>query len=286
VVDQEHQDDVPAGSPAPVDERPVPVAGQGQGQGQGQDEVVSGSQTEPGEPGLSAGEGRVRRFARRRQANEVGGRSHSHRVKVTAEEAAALAQRAEERGVSVPRLMVETALADPARSQTAAERQEAMVELFAVRRLLAAVSNNVNQLARQANSTGQVPAEAAATIAAARRLAGRIDGAIDELSDAGPRRTREARAATAEDIDVPEREMSRTRLDAAAAAAGDADLDGPPVEGDEHLVDVDFEGPAADVVVEHVDHADHADHDRGAVENERQRTVDAERWQRWMVTGR
>jgi len=250
---------------------------------------VSGSQTEPGETGLSAGEGRVRRFARRRQANEVGGRSHSHRVKVTAEEAAALAQRAEERGVSVPRLMVETALADPARSETAAERQEAMVELFAVRRLLAAVSNNVNQLARQANSTGQVPAEAAATIAAARRLAGRIDGAIDELSDAGPRRTREARAAaTAKDTDNPEREMSRTRVDAAAAVAGDADLHAPAVEVDEHLVDVDLEEPAADVVVEHVDHADHADHghERGDVELERQRTVDAERWQRWMVTGR
>jgi len=283
VVDQEHQDDVPAGSPGPVDGRPAPVAGQGQ------DEVESGSQTEPGEPGLSAGEGRVRRFARRRQANEVGGRSHSHRVKVTAEEAAALAQRAEERGVSVPRLMVEAALADPARSATAAERQEAMVELFAVRRLLAAVSNNVNQLARQANSTGQVPAEAAATIAAARRLAGRIDGAIDELSDAGPRRTREARAAAmVEDIDVPEREMSRTRVDAAAAVAGDADLDAPAVEVDEHLVDVDLEEPAADVVVEHADHADHADHahERGDVEHERQRTVDAERWQRWMVTGR
>jgi len=281
VVDQEHQDDVPAGPPGPADEPPAPVAGQGQ------DEVLSGPQTEPGEPGLSAGEGRVRRFARRRQANEVGGRSHSHRVKVTAEEAAALAQRAEERGVSVPRLMVETALADPARSETAAERQEAMVELFAVRRLLAAVSNNVNQLARQANSTGQVPAEAAATIAAARRLAGRIDGAIDELSDAGPRRTREARAAaTAEDLDGSEREMSRTRLDAAAVVAGDADLHAPAVEVDEHLVEL--EEPAADVVVEHADHADHADHghERGDVEHERQRTVDAERWQRWMVTGR
>lgn len=170
------------------------------------------------EPGLSASPGRVRRFARRRQVNEVGGRTHSHRVKVTEREAAALAERAQERGVSVPRLLVEAALTDPATSATAAERQEAMVELFAVRRLLAAVSNNVNQLARQANSTGQVPAEAAATIAAARRLAGRIDGAIDGLSEAGPRRTRATSSA-------PERVMSRAREDAAAAVAGDADDD-------------------------------------------------------------
>jgi len=170
------------------------------------------------QPGLSAGQGRVRRFARRRQANETGGRSHSHRVKVTESEAAALADRAEELGVSVPRLMVEAALADPGSTTTAAERQEAMVELFAVRRLLAAVSNNVNQLARQANSTGQVPPEAAATIAAARRLAGRIDGAIDGLSEAGPRRTRTSAS-------TPERVMSRAREDAAAAVAGDADLE-------------------------------------------------------------
>ena len=176
------------------------------------------------EPGLSASPGRVRRFARRRQANEVGGRTHSHRVKVTEREAVALAERAQERGVSVPRLLVEAALTDPATSATAAERQEAMVELFAVRRLLAAVSNNVNQLARQANSTGQVPAEAAATIGAARRLAGRIDGAIDGLSEAGPRRTRATSSA-------PERVMSRAREDAAAAVAGDADDDVDLVDG-------------------------------------------------------
>jgi len=197
------------------------------------------------EPGLSASPGRVRRFARRRQANEVGGRSHSHRVKVTEAEAAALAERAEERGVSVPRLLVEAALADPTLSTTAAERQEAMVELFAVRRLLAAVSNNVNQLARQANSTGTVPAEAAATVAAARRLAGRIDDAIDGLSDAGPRRTRPASS-------TPERVMSRTREDAAAAVAGDADHDAD---------DTDLGSASAP-------------------------TAGAERWQQWTVTGR
>jgi len=198
-------------------------------------------QTGVDEPGLSAGEGRVRRFARRRQANEVGGRSHSHRVKVTSDEAAALAQRAEVLGVSVPRLMVEAALADPDRTATSAERQEAMVELFAVRRLLAAVSNNVNQLARQANSTGEVPGEAAATIAAARRLAGRIDGVIDGLSDAGPRRSRAA-------ADDPDRVMSRVREDAAAAVAGDANVE-PGTSSTSGM-------------------------------------ADAERWQQWTVSGR
>ncbi|GAB3305732.1 hypothetical protein GCM10027427_35050 [Pseudoclavibacter terrae] len=57
-----------------------------------------------------------------------------------------------------------------------------MVELFAMHRLLAAISNNVNQLARVANSDGVVPVETAVTLAKVREVAMRIDGVIDELS--------------------------------------------------------------------------------------------------------
>jgi Bacterial mobilisation protein (MobC) len=55
--------------------------------------------------------------------------------------------------VSVPRLMVESALSGV---ETPTDRKRMVAELFEVRRLLATVANNVNQLARSANISGQV----------------------------------------------------------------------------------------------------------------------------------
>lgn len=55
----------------------------------------------------------------------------------------------------MPRLLVESALAEA--TVTGTERRAEMVELFEVRRLLATVANNVNQLARLANTAGEVP---------------------------------------------------------------------------------------------------------------------------------
>jgi hypothetical protein len=76
-------------------------------------------------------------------------------VKATEGERDELRARAAELGVSVPRLMVEAAL--DGGSLTATERRQEMVELFEVRRLLSTVANNVNQLARLANTSGEVP---------------------------------------------------------------------------------------------------------------------------------
>ena len=121
------------------------------------------------------------RFARRRRANVVGGRGPSHRVRVTPEEEARLVRLAEAQRVTVPRLLVESALSE--RGETPTQRREAMAELFAVRRLLAAVSNNVNQIARHANAGDEFPADAAGALAGVRRVAARIDTAIDVLSD-------------------------------------------------------------------------------------------------------
>ncbi len=118
---------------------------------------------------------------RRRRANVAGGRVHAHLVRVTAEEHDALVQSAEAQQVSVPRLLVESALSES--GETPAQRQAAMVELFAVRRLLAAVSNNLNQVARHANAGEDFPADAAVVLGAVRRIVGRIDQVIDGLSD-------------------------------------------------------------------------------------------------------
>lgn len=122
--------------------------------------------------------GRV--FGRRRRANVAGGRQHRHEVKVSPEEEALLVQLALAQGVTVPRLLVESALS--AQGETPTARREAMAELFAVRRLLAAVSNNVNQLAKQANSGDGFPAEAVAVLPAIRRVVLRIDATLDGLA--------------------------------------------------------------------------------------------------------
>ena len=124
---------------------------------------------------------------RRRRANFSGGRSRRHVVYVAPAEGDLLAQLAEQQGVTVPRLLVESALAGD--RETASARRDAIVELFAVRRLLAAVSNNVNQVARHANATEDFPDEAAAVLTSVRRLVTRIDGAVDALAE--PVRARE-----------------------------------------------------------------------------------------------
>lgn len=98
---------------------------------------------------------------------------------VTPEEEALLLQRAEEHRVTVPRLLIESALAPT--GETPTERRNAVVELFAVHRLLAGIANNVNQMARATNATGEVQAEMVATLRAVRRVAERIDDTVDRL---------------------------------------------------------------------------------------------------------
>ena len=121
-----------------------------------------------------------RLFARRRRANVAGGRRHEHKVKVTPEEEGVLLRLSQAQHVTVPRLLVESALA-AASSETPTERRNAIAELFRLHRLLAAISNNVNQMAKATNATGAVQDELVATMRVVRRTAERIDAAIDGL---------------------------------------------------------------------------------------------------------
>jgi hypothetical protein len=91
--------------------------------------------------------GRVRR------AREPVARGVIQKVKLTEAEQQELRRRAAEQGVSVPRLMVESALSG---IETPTDRRRLVAELFETRRLLATVANNVNQLAHSANISGQV----------------------------------------------------------------------------------------------------------------------------------
>ena len=122
-----------------------------------------------------------RQFSRQRRANIDGGRQHFHKVGVSPEEEGMLLRLAAAQRVTIPRLLVESALASAA-SETPSERRNAMAELFALHRLLANIANNVNQIAKVANATGEVQAELHATLDAVRRTAERIDTAIDGLS--------------------------------------------------------------------------------------------------------
>lgn len=85
---------------------------------------------------------------------------------------------ADERGVTVPRLLVEAATAERV-GETATDRRELLTELFGLHRALGAVGNNLNQLTRATNATGDLPAELEHTLAAVRRQLDRLDDTLD-----------------------------------------------------------------------------------------------------------
>lgn len=117
-----------------------------------------------------------------RRKRVLGGRHAArYNVKVTAAEGGVLERIAAVQHVSVPRLLVEAAMSSELR-ETPTERKAAMAELFALHRLLAAISNNVNQIAKVANATGEIQGELRSTLDAVRRTAERIDEAIDGMS--------------------------------------------------------------------------------------------------------
>lgn len=101
---------------------------------------------------MSAGP-KARPTGRVRRGREVVPRRVYQQVKLTEEERDQLRAKAAELGVSVPRLMVESALSGV---ETPTDRRRLVGELFETRRLLSTVANNVNQLAHSANISGQV----------------------------------------------------------------------------------------------------------------------------------
>ncbi|MGW8566696.1 MobC family plasmid mobilization relaxosome protein [Isoptericola sp. NPDC055881] len=128
----------------------------------------------------SARRPRARDAARRRRENFEGGRRSSHRVTVSPAEELQLRVRADSLGYTVPRLLVEAALAD--HGETVSDRRDLVATLLQVSRLLGAVSNNVNQIARATNATGELQEDTAATLAAVRKVASRVEKVVDELA--------------------------------------------------------------------------------------------------------
>ncbi|MGE3194636.1 MAG: MobC family plasmid mobilization relaxosome protein [Microbacteriaceae bacterium] len=121
-------------------------------------------------------------FGRRRRANASGERrTKRYPVTVTAAEDAELIAKANAAGMSVPRLLHESAKS--AHVETSTERKAAIAALFEMRRSVGTIANNVNQLAKYANTEGSFPREAEAVVAEFRALYPRIREAVDRLAD-------------------------------------------------------------------------------------------------------
>ena len=124
-----------------------------------------------------------RLFGRQRRANSDTPRDAGrYVVKTNAEEDAQLRARAVVAGVTVPRFLVEAGM--NANVKTTTEQKQTIAELFALSRTLGTVANNVNQLARFANTEGQFPAEAEAVVSEYRELSAHIDQTIRRLAGA------------------------------------------------------------------------------------------------------
>ncbi|WP_170177740.1 plasmid mobilization protein [Thermomonospora umbrina] len=119
-------------------------------------------------------------MSEKRLTRHPGGRKRAVKVLLTEEERATIVRRAEAARVSIPRLLVEAALSGNAR--TATERRAIVIEVLAVRRLVAALGNNVNQLAKVANSTGEIPDQLPAVLDAVQRVLDRLDATASELA--------------------------------------------------------------------------------------------------------
>jgi hypothetical protein len=115
-----------------------------------------------------------RRVARRHRVE--GGRQRVVKFRFTDAEYEAIGARAAEAGVSVPRLVIASALTR--RPATPAAPSALAAELAGLRRLVANLANNINQIARKLNAGGWPDASIAPAADAVQRTMGRLDAAL------------------------------------------------------------------------------------------------------------
>ncbi|MDO4039321.1 plasmid mobilization relaxosome protein MobC [Clavibacter michiganensis] len=102
-------------------------------------------------------------------------------MKLTDEEEVQLASRAAVRDVTVPRLLVEAAMSE--RVVIEAEWKTVVADLFDLRSKMGYTANNMNQLAKFANTEGRFPDEADAVMAEFRALIPRISAAVERVAE-------------------------------------------------------------------------------------------------------
>ncbi|MFC4905522.1 mobilization protein [Kocuria sp. CNJ-770] len=110
----------------------------------------------------------------------IEGKTQYVRVSMSESERAALMVLEQQTGLSPSALMVEAVFgsADPVAVQL---RRNQLAELIQMRHQMATIANNVNQIARHANSTGEVLPETAETLREARRFGDEVLAKIEEL---------------------------------------------------------------------------------------------------------
>ena len=110
----------------------------------------------------------------------IEGKTQYVRVSMSESERAALMVLEQQTGLSPSALMVEAVFgsADPVAVQL---RRNQLAELIQMRHQMATIANNVNQIARHANSTGEVLPETAETLQEARRFGADVLAKIEEL---------------------------------------------------------------------------------------------------------
>lgn len=145
-----------------------------------------GEGAESGSMAGGAAKNIARALRRRRLPNVDGGRPFAHQVMASAEEEAALGARAKVLGVTVPRLLLEAALTEtPSGSVTSlppADKIEICDQLYGLARLVRQLGNNVNQIAKATNATGEITDDLDATLVAVRRTLVGIDTAMLDVS--------------------------------------------------------------------------------------------------------
>ena len=121
----------------------------------------------------------------RRRANAAGGpRQARIVVKVTAEERAALQARATRRGVTVQGLMVSSAMAEELELANVDQLRQAMSDLMAAQRVVGRLGDNMNQIAKVANQTQQVPSDFVPALRSVRGTWGEYESVLDQLERA------------------------------------------------------------------------------------------------------
>ncbi|WP_159613953.1 plasmid mobilization relaxosome protein MobC [Glutamicibacter sp. JC586] len=121
---------------------------------------------------------------RKRQANIGGGRRVVRQLKLSVAQDTALRVHADELGVSVQRLLVESTLS-AFQGETVTERRDLLTALFQLQRGLAAAGNNINQIARVANATGEIKDELHGSLEHLRATVARIDEVLESLKIVG-----------------------------------------------------------------------------------------------------
>lgn len=116
-----------------------------------------------------------------RRRKRIEGTTKYVRVSMSEVERAQLYKLEVETGLSPSALLMEGVFgnADPRSVQL---RREQLIELVTLRRYMATIANNVNQVARHFNTTGEIGSEAAVTVREAREFGQRVLAKIEELT--------------------------------------------------------------------------------------------------------